>query len=557
MKQDSASTSATSVKTGNAIQTESHQPGEQQLVTFLRALPTISPFLAPSLNQILPKLFDPILLNGPLFAQRLTTTIEPHSDDSEPVIDPLHELANSLSQFYELQAKTNQDDIVSINQTKEQIESLSGNIVSSVCVCPHSCQSQTVPNPSLCSRERSDCSTTTVPPLNTETRIGTIQLDRVQHQPTDRTKTLNSGSVVTSPSISRKSSENSPMAASSTSEFRLPRTSDFSGLSNTAYHNQTGMSIKHTSSWSPGLGVPKPATPTRFTAPVHVDVGGVLYTSSLETLTKYPNSRLGRMFNGVIPIVLDTMKQHYFIDRDGALFRHVLNFLRTGQLHLDAQYEELDQLIQEAQHYELTEMLIALKELCEKRTHLHSTVNRKRPYWITPPILQVSSKRRRRGSVVSEGTNSETHTYDSNHPVTSSSTSEVNLGQNGSFPSNFVSTNCPQPDWACAHCIWLELDEVAPHSGMLQCTTCDQITPRIERIYRFLDRYSAQLGVTVPKNASSIEPGNCRTWKDMSRNDQLRLWQLILSEGYEIVATHRMSKVDKRRLAYLLYHSQM
>ncbi len=33
-------------------------------------------------------------------------------------------------------------------------------------------------------------------------------------------------------------------------------------------------------------GVPCPATPTRYTAPVHIDVGGVIYTSSLETLTK-------------------------------------------------------------------------------------------------------------------------------------------------------------------------------------------------------------------------------------------------------------------------------
>lgn len=34
-------------------------------------------------------------------------------------------------------------------------------------------------------------------------------------------------------------------------------------------------------------GVPCPATPTRYTAPVHIDVGGVIYTSSLETLTRY------------------------------------------------------------------------------------------------------------------------------------------------------------------------------------------------------------------------------------------------------------------------------
>ena len=33
-------------------------------------------------------------------------------------------------------------------------------------------------------------------------------------------------------------------------------------------------------------GVPCSATPTRYTAPVHIDVGGTIYTSSLETLTK-------------------------------------------------------------------------------------------------------------------------------------------------------------------------------------------------------------------------------------------------------------------------------
>ncbi|VDP72955.1 unnamed protein product [Schistosoma mattheei] len=34
------------------------------------------------------------------------------------------------------------------------------------------------------------------------------------------------------------------------------------------------------------LGVPQPASPTRYSAPVHIDVGGTLYTSSLKALTK-------------------------------------------------------------------------------------------------------------------------------------------------------------------------------------------------------------------------------------------------------------------------------
>jgi hypothetical protein len=32
-------------------------------------------------------------------------------------------------------------------------------------------------------------------------------------------------------------------------------------------------------------------------------------------LPRFPESRLSRMFSGGIPIVLDTLKQHYFIDR--------------------------------------------------------------------------------------------------------------------------------------------------------------------------------------------------------------------------------------------------
>lgn len=42
--------------------------------------------------------------------------------------------------------------------------------------------------------------------------------------------------------------------------------------------------------------------------------------------------RIGRLFVGTEPIVLDSLKQHYFIDRDGHMFRYILNFLRTSKL---------------------------------------------------------------------------------------------------------------------------------------------------------------------------------------------------------------------------------
>uniref|UniRef100_T1K6H0 Potassium channel tetramerisation-type BTB domain-containing protein n=1 Tax=Tetranychus urticae TaxID=32264 RepID=T1K6H0_TETUR len=53
-------------------------------------------------------------------------------------------------------------------------------------------------------------------------------------------------------------------------------------------------------------------------------------TLSSNHTSRYLESRLTRMFNGFIPIVLDSLKQHSFIDRDGEMFHHMLNFLRIS-----------------------------------------------------------------------------------------------------------------------------------------------------------------------------------------------------------------------------------
>ncbi|XP_014662097.1 PREDICTED: BTB/POZ domain-containing protein kctd15-like [Priapulus caudatus] len=78
----------------------------------------------------------------------------------------------------------------------------------------------------------------------------------------------------------------------------------------------------------------------------------------------YPESRLARLFNGSIPIVLDSLKQHYFIDRDGKMFRYVLSFLRTGQLLLPDNFMFMDMLWIEAKYYDIQPML---KELDKYR----------------------------------------------------------------------------------------------------------------------------------------------------------------------------------------------
>ncbi|XP_025030659.1 BTB/POZ domain-containing protein KCTD15 isoform X2 [Python bivittatus] len=119
-------------------------------------------------------------------------------------------------------------------------------------------------------------------------------------------------------------------------------------------------------------GIPLPAQLTKSNAPVHIDVGGHMYTSSLATLTKYPDSRISRLFNGTEPIVLDSLKQHYFIDRDGEIFRYILSFLRTSKLLLPEDFKDFSLLYEEAKYYQLQPMIKELerwKQEKEQRKH--------------------------------------------------------------------------------------------------------------------------------------------------------------------------------------------
>ncbi len=124
-------------------------------------------------------------------------------------------------------------------------------------------------------------------------------------------------------------------------------------------------SLKSLSPHTSKNGMPRAACLSLENAPVHIDVGGCIYTSSLETLTKFPESRISKMFNGTIPIVLDTLKQHYFIDRDGKTFRHILNYMRTNRLVLPDNFNNFDSLMDEAKYYELEPLIKLIEEKIE------------------------------------------------------------------------------------------------------------------------------------------------------------------------------------------------
>ncbi|XP_060568576.1 BTB/POZ domain-containing protein KCTD6-like [Ruditapes philippinarum] len=85
---------------------------------------------------------------------------------------------------------------------------------------------------------------------------------------------------------------------------------------------------------------------------VKLNVGGTFYSSTKSTLTKVADSYLGRLMNGDLPCTRDE-KGSFFIDRDGQVFRHILNYLRSDRLTTPFGFRDLKLLKVEADYYGL------------------------------------------------------------------------------------------------------------------------------------------------------------------------------------------------------------
>ena len=103
-----------------------------------------------------------------------------------------------------------------------------------------------------------------------------------------------------------------------------------------------------------------------FPSIVNLNVGGQIYTTSLATLTKYSESMLGAMFSGRFAAQKDS-NGNYFIDRDGALFRYILGFLRNGELHVPENFHEFGLLLKEAEFFQIPALTDAVKQQMKSR----------------------------------------------------------------------------------------------------------------------------------------------------------------------------------------------
>ena len=89
---------------------------------------------------------------------------------------------------------------------------------------------------------------------------------------------------------------------------------------------------------------------------VRLNVGGTKYITEKTTLRKYPDSVLGAMFRGNIPLSTDG-DGYYFIDRCGHIFQYILQFLRSGKLILPKGFCELELLQEEASFYQIEDLI--------------------------------------------------------------------------------------------------------------------------------------------------------------------------------------------------------
>ena len=84
---------------------------------------------------------------------------------------------------------------------------------------------------------------------------------------------------------------------------------------------------------------------------VDINVGGVNYTTTMATLTLVKGSLLNSYFSDEYNDEIDgrvrDSKGVWFIDRDGILFRYILDYLRNRRIILPDNFSEKQRLINE------------------------------------------------------------------------------------------------------------------------------------------------------------------------------------------------------------------
>nr|XP_020832288.1 BTB/POZ domain-containing protein KCTD16-like isoform X2 [Phascolarctos cinereus] len=91
---------------------------------------------------------------------------------------------------------------------------------------------------------------------------------------------------------------------------------------------------------------------------IELNVGGQVYITRYPTLVSVQGSLLWEMFSRKNPLSLShDNKGRFFVDRDGFLFRYVLDYMRDHQLVLPDHFPERSRLKREAEYFKLPDLV--------------------------------------------------------------------------------------------------------------------------------------------------------------------------------------------------------
>ncbi|KAJ1414105.1 BTB/POZ protein [Ochromonadaceae sp. CCMP2298] len=112
----------------------------------------------------------------------------------------------------------------------------------------------------------------------------------------------------------------------------------------------------------------------QFEPIVKLNIGSVRFETSLTSLCRFPDSMIGCMFSGrhALPKGEDG---HFFIDRDGTHFRHILNFLRSPEDYRSPEVELAAEreLRRECKYYGLDQLMFPAIHNSSADNHFNST----------------------------------------------------------------------------------------------------------------------------------------------------------------------------------------
>lgn len=93
---------------------------------------------------------------------------------------------------------------------------------------------------------------------------------------------------------------------------------------------------------------------------IELNVGGSYYATSLNTLMSEKDTYFNELLAEKSQIILRDSNNRIFIDRDGHLFRFILDYLRTKNLNLPENFNEKQRLKIEAEFYRLPRIISLL-----------------------------------------------------------------------------------------------------------------------------------------------------------------------------------------------------